>query len=79
MTSAPTPTTSMAGATTASTVSGALDFSARYTFPVFRDDVSGWVKIDALNVLDQDELTRLRDRRLRCDQRGWNPGVGGGG
>lgn len=34
----------------------ALDFSARYAFPVFRDDVSGWVKINALNVLDNDTL-----------------------
>ena len=34
-----------------------VDFSARYSFPVFRDDVSGWVKLDALNVLNQDALT----------------------
>jgi hypothetical protein len=34
----------------------AMDFSARYTFPVFREDVSGWVKISAINLLDNDQL-----------------------
>jgi hypothetical protein len=33
-----------------------MDLSARYSFPVFRDDVSGWLKLDALNVLNNDEL-----------------------
>ena len=34
-----------------------LDLSARYAFPIFRDDVSGWFKVNAINVLGNDELT----------------------
>jgi hypothetical protein len=38
-----------------------IDFSARYTFQVFRDDVSAWVKLDALNLLDRDGLITYRN------------------
>ena len=31
--------------------------SARYAFPIFRDDVSGWFKINVLNVLNNDAQT----------------------
>ena len=31
-----------------------LDMSARYSFPIFRDDVSGWFKVNVLNVLNND-------------------------
>ncbi|MBD3869462.1 MAG: TonB-dependent receptor [Acidobacteria bacterium] len=54
-----------------------LDFSARYTFPIFREDVSGWLKIDALNVLDQDELTSYGTTGFADDNGAgtlaWNP------
>jgi hypothetical protein len=36
-----------------------LDLSARYQFPIWKE-LSGWVKIDALNVTNQDTLTSFQ-------------------
>lgn len=52
-----------------------FDLSARYEFPLFQQ-LAAWVKVDALNVLDNDDLIGFRTTASAVDQNGtlvWQP------